>query len=108
MAGIREIFTDILHILSPDAELKKTMIWENRADLRNPQITRRMRLVYILGEATAAELEASLQFDDSVRRSQKFVHRFADDSELVRVQMAQLENWIYLLLHFAKLRAGNG
>jgi hypothetical protein len=24
---------------------------------------------------------------------------FADDAELVRIQMAQMETWIYLLLH---------
>lgn len=107
MAGIREIFTDILHTLSPDAEVKKTAIWQNRPDQKDPQVTRRMRLVYVVGEAKAAELDAAFQFDESVRRTQKFVHRFAEDAELVRVQMAQLENWIYLLLHFAKSRSGS-
>ncbi len=107
MAGIREIFTDILHALSPDDEVMETAMWQNRPDQKDTRVTRPMRLAYVVGDAKAAELEAAFQFDESVRRTQKFVHTFAEDPELVRVQMAQLENWIYLLLHFAKHRSGN-
>jgi hypothetical protein len=107
MAGIREIFTDILHALSPDTEVTKTVMWQNRTDQKDTRVTRSMRLTYVVGEAKAAELDAAFQFDESVRRTQKFVHTFAEDPELVRVQMAQLENWIYLLLYFAKHRSGN-
>ena len=98
MNGIREIFTDILQALAPDAEVKATPMWEDRADKNITKPTRRMRSVYVVGEVQAAELDAALQFDESVRRTQKFVHTFAEDAELVRVQMAQLENWILLLL----------
>ncbi len=107
MAGIREIFTDILHALSPDAEVMKTAMWQNRPDQKDTRVTRSMRLAYVVGEAKAAELDAAFQFDESVRRTQKFVHTFAEDPELVRVQMAQLENWIYLLLHFSRHRSGH-
>lgn len=107
MAGIREIFTDILRALSPEAEVMKTAAWQTRPVQKDTRVTRRMRLVYVVGDAKAAELEAAFQFDESVRRTQKFVHTFADDPELVRVQMAELENWIYLLLHFAKSRSGD-
>jgi hypothetical protein len=110
MAGIREIFTDVLHALSPDAEVQKTALWQSR-DPKLKQPTRHMRLVYIMGEAegeaAAAEIEAAFQFDESVRRTQRYVHTFAEDAELVRFQMAQLESWTYLLLHFAKRRSGN-
>lgn len=61
-----------------------------------------MRLIYILGATSAAELDAVLQFDDSVRRTQKFVHTFAEDVELVRLQMSQLEDWVYVMLIFGK------
>jgi len=106
MAGIREIFTDILHALSPDAEVMKTAVWQTRTNQQDTRVTRPMRLAYVVGEK-AAELEAAFQFDESVSRSHKFVHTFADDPELVRVQMSQLENWIYLLLHYAKHQSGN-
>lgn len=103
MAGIREIFTDILHTLAPDAEIKTTVAWEARPkDISRP--TRRMRLEYILGEERACEADTLLQFGESVNRTQKFVHTFADDAELVRVQMAHLEIWIYLLLLHSKER----
>lgn len=97
MAGIREVFTDILHALAPDAELKATEMWLARPkDIVRP--TRRMRLEYVLGEERACEADTLLQFGESINRAQKFVHAFADDPELVRVQMAHMEIWIYLLL----------
>jgi hypothetical protein len=98
MAGIRELFTDILHALAPDAEVKATVMWQARPK-NITQPTRRMRLEYVLGEERACEADTLLQFSQSVNRTQKFVHAFADDAELVRVQMAQLEIWIYLLLY---------
>jgi hypothetical protein len=103
MSGIREIFTEVLHALAPDADVQASEIWQSRADRGTNRPTRRMRLLYVMGEATP-ELEAAFQFDESIRRTQKFVHTFAEDAELVRVQMADLENWIYLLLMFAKRR----
>lgn len=104
MAGIREIFTDILHALAPDAEVKATAMWQTRPkDITRP--TRRMRLEYVLGEEGACEADALLQFSESVSRTQRFVHAFADDTELVRVQMTHLETWIYLLLLHSKKRS---
>lgn len=97
MAGIREVFTDLLHALAPDAEVKATVAWQTRPkDITKP--TRRMRLEYVLGAEGACETDAMFQFNESVNRSQKYVHSFSDDIELVRIQMAHLETWIYLLL----------
>jgi hypothetical protein len=104
MAGIRELFTDILHALAPDAEVKATVVWQARPK-NITQPTRRMRLEYVLGEKRASEADTLLQFSEGVNRTQKFVHAFADDAELVRVQMAQLEIWIYLLLLHSKERS---
>ena len=103
MAGIRELFTDILHALAPDAEVQKTAIWMKRPkEITRP--TRRMRLDYVLGEETATEADALLQFGESLKRTQRFVHAFADDVEVVRIHMAQMESWIYLLLIRSKGR----
>lgn len=97
MAGIRELFTDLLHALAPDAEIEKTARWLARPkDISRP--TRRMRLDYVLGDETASVADGILQFSESVNRTQKFVHAFADDVELVRIHMAHMESWIYLLL----------
>jgi hypothetical protein len=106
MNGIREIFTEILHKLAPDGPVQAGPLWQNRPDKNDGRITRRMRLVHVVGEERADELDAALQFDESVRRTQKFVHSFAADPELVRVQMAQLENWIYVLIVFGRQRGG--
>ena len=104
MAGIREVFTDILHGLAPDAEVKATTTWQTRPkNIMQP--TRRMRLEYILGEKRASEADAMLQFSESINRTQTYVHTFADDAELVRVHMAQMETWIYLLLLDTKRRS---
>ena len=105
MTGIREVFTDVLHALAPDNEVKAATVWQTRSNQDVLRPTRRMRLEYVLGEEDATNADALLQFNDAINRSQKFVHTFADDPELVRVQMAQLENWLYLLLTFAKRRS---
>jgi hypothetical protein len=47
-------------------------------------------------------LDAILQFEASVGCAHKFAHTFAGDSETVRVHMSQLENWIYLILLYAR------
>jgi hypothetical protein len=97
MAGIRELFTDVLHALAPDSAVKMTAQWGARSNgITRP--TRRMRLDYVLGDDAASDADALLQFSDSVNRAQRFVHAFADDVELVRIQMAHMESWIYLLL----------
>jgi len=97
MAGIRELFTDVLHSLAPDAEVKKTANWLARSkEITRP--TRRMRLDYVLGDEAASEADALLQFSESVNRTQRFVHAFADDVEIVRIHMGQMESWVYLLL----------
>ena len=62
-----------------------------------------MRVEFIMGSA-AEELDALLQFDESLQETHKFAHTFAENSEVVRVQMAQLENCTYLLLVYAKAR----
>lgn len=97
MTGIRELFTDVLHALAPDGAVKATPAWRARPEsITRP--TRRMRLEYVLGPEGASEADAMFQFAESVEHMQKFVHQFADDVELVRMQMAQVEIWVYLLL----------
>jgi hypothetical protein len=97
MTGVREIFTDILHALAPDEEVKATETWRDRPkNITKP--TRRMRLDYVLGKEEACQADALFQFSESVERTERFVHAFAEDVELVRIQMHQLETWIYLLI----------
>jgi Asp-tRNA(Asn)/Glu-tRNA(Gln) amidotransferase A subunit family amidase len=104
--GLRLALDVDLGCYAVDSEVEATPIWQERPDKNNiTRPTRRMRLVYVLGSEKASQADAMLQFSDSVNRTQKFVHTFADDPELVRVQMAQMETWIYLLLLFEKSRA---
>jgi hypothetical protein len=100
MAGIRELFDEVLRVVAPESAVEATAVWQARTnpDIKKP--TRRMRIEYVLGEKRAAEADALLQFERSIQRTQKFVHTFADDVELVRAQMTQLEIWIYLLLQY--------
>ncbi len=105
MTGIREILEEVLRTFAPDSAVEATEAWRNRDDLKITRPTRRMRLAYVLGEERTAEAEAVLQFDQSIRRTQKFVHTFADDVEIVRVQMTHSEAWIHLLLHFGMQRS---
>jgi hypothetical protein len=105
MAGIRELFDEVLRIFAPVSDVEATAMWQTR---KNPDITkptRPMRIAYILGEERAAEADALFQFQKSIQRAQKFVHTFADDTELVRAQMTQLEIWIYLLLQYGTQRS---
>lgn len=70
MAGIRELFTDVLHALAPDAEVKMTARWLARSkEVTHP--TRRMRLDYVLGDETASGADTLLQFSESVNRTQR-------------------------------------
>jgi hypothetical protein len=105
MTGIREILEEVLRRFAPESAVEATEAWRNRDDLKITRPTRRMRLAYVLGEERAAEAEAMLQFDQSIRRTQKFVHTFADDVEMVRVQMTHSEAWIHLVLHFGMQRS---
>jgi len=100
--GIREVYGEILRRLAPDEEVKKSPIWEREGQSRDKP-TRRMRVEFIMGSA-AEELDALLQFDESLQETHKFAHTFAENSEVVRVQMAQLENCTYLLLVYARAR----
>jgi Predicted pPIWI-associating nuclease len=102
MAGIRELSTDILHLLAPDEEVKKTSIWLQRKDLKITRPTRRMRIQFIAGPA-AETFDALVQFDESMLHAHQFTHTFANDPELVRIALAQLENCIYMLLISSKL-----
>ncbi len=105
MTGIREILEEVLRTFAPDSAVEATEAWRNRGDQKITKPTRRMRLAYVLGEERADEAEAVLQFDQSIRRTQKFVHTFADDVEMVRVQMTHSEAWIHLVLHFGIQRS---
>ncbi len=105
MAGIRELFDEVLRIFAPEREVEVTPAWQNRTDKNTKRPTRKIRLAYVLGEARATEADALFQFDESIKRTQKFVHTFADDVELVRAQMAHLETWIYLLTHYGMQRS---
>jgi|GEM_PF-4656152 len=96
-AGARELYTEILHLLSPDDELQESDIWQKRSDASLAKPTRRMRIEFIVG-AEASELDVLAQFDQSIAQANKFTHKFADNVEVVRVAMSQLENCAYLLL----------
>jgi len=101
MASIRELSSDILHLLSPDEEVKKTDIWLQRKDQKLSKPTRRMRIEFIAGPAVET-FDALVQFDESMQHAHKFTHTFADDPELVRIALAQLENCVYMLLISSK------
>lgn len=105
MAGIRELFDEVLRIFAPDSEVEAMPVWQDRTDHNITKPTRRMRLAYVLGETRAAEVDALLQFERSIKRTQQFVHTFADDADLVRAQMTHLEIWIYLLVHYGMQRS---
>ena len=62
-----------------------------------------MRTEFIFG-SDFENLDAILQFDASIQRMNKHSHTFSDDRELVRIYMAQLETYTYLLLVYAKAR----
>jgi hypothetical protein len=95
--GIREMLSEIFRLLAPDDEVKKTAAWLDRSDKSRAKPTRRMRIEYIVG-VRASELDALVQFDRSIEYANKFTHTFADDVELVRVALAQIENFAYFLL----------
>jgi hypothetical protein len=103
--GMREVLAKLLHIFAPDEEVKKSDSWLQRKEQALLKPTRRMRFEYIVG-AGAADLAAFIQFNDSVERGQKFAHTFADDVEVVRTHLAQLEACIYLLVIHATERKG--
>jgi hypothetical protein len=98
--GIREVFGELLRLFAPDEKVKQTDIWIQRKELALPKPTRRMRFEYIVGPS-ASDLAALIQFDESVQHANKFAHVFADDVEIVRVHLAQLEACIYLVLTYA-------
>ena len=102
-AGARELFTEVLHRLSPDEELKKTDMWQQRSDKSLTKPTRSMRIEFIVG-AAAREFDMLVQFDKCMEHAHKFTHSFADNPEVVRVFLSQLENCTYLLLIYAKSR----
>jgi hypothetical protein len=101
MAGIRELYSEVLHRLAPDDEVKKTDAWRSRRDNSLPRPTRRMRIEFIVG-AAMNEFDALLQFDESIEHAHKFTHSFADDPELVRLALSALENCAYLLIISSK------
>lgn len=98
--GIREVFSEVLRRFAPEDQVKKSEVWERRLNKDEERITRRMRFEYIVGP-NAEGLAAVLQFDESVTEANKFAHIFADNVELVRAHLAQLEACIYLMLTFA-------
>ncbi len=98
--GIREIYGDVLRRLAPDNLVMKTEMWEQRADQTLTRPTRRMRIEFVVG-TKAAKFDALTQFDESISEANKFAHTFADNTEIVRVYMAQLENCLYLILTHA-------
>jgi len=100
MLGLREVYSELLHRFAPDDELVKSDIWNNRPSNQPDRPTRRERITFIMG-ANSSMLYASLQFDESIKCANKFSHTFADNVESVRVQMAQLDNLIYMILLYA-------
>ncbi len=74
MAGIREVFDEILRTFAPESDVEATPAWQNRTNRDITKPTRQVRLAYVLGEERAAEAVVVLQFDKSIRGTQKFVH----------------------------------
>ena len=97
MAGMRELYSDVLRLLSADDELKKTEIWMTRKNPAETRPTRKMRLEFIVG-GRLVEYDALAQFDKSMENAHKFTHTFSEDPELVRVSISQIEICLYLLL----------
>jgi len=94
--GLREILKDVLHLLAPDEQVMGSEDWLNRKHQKPERPTRLTRVAFIVkGEAERAALE---QFNKSVELANKFAHTFADEPELVRAHMAQLEVFMYLIL----------
>ena len=98
--GIREIFSELLHRFAPDDDLKQTRIWTERKDQTLAKPTRRMRFQYIVGPA-ADDLAALVQFDESINHGNKYAHVFAEQIEIVRAYLGQLESCIYLIITYA-------
>jgi Predicted pPIWI-associating nuclease len=101
MAGMRELYSEVLRTLAADDEVMKTDIWLKRKPGKETRPTRKMRYQFIVGDRLA-EFDALVQFEKSVDNANKFTHTFSDDPEIVRVSIAQIENCLYLLLRFAK------
>jgi len=98
--GIREVFGEVLRLFAPDDKVKRTDVWIQREEQALPRPTRRMRFEYIVGPS-ARDLAALIQFDESIQNANKFAHIFAENVEIVRVYLAQLEACIYLVLTYA-------
>jgi hypothetical protein len=94
--GMRELCTEVLHRLAPDERVLKSEAWLNRKDRKLTKPTRAMRLAVIVKRQP--QLLVLQQFDESMKCANEFTHTFADAPELVRLHMAVLENWIYLML----------
>jgi hypothetical protein len=99
--GIREVFGEVLRRFAPDRDLETAGIWTKRSD--SPKPTRKMRTEFILG-SDFEHLDEIMQFDASIQRMNKHSHTFSNDIELVRIYMAQLESYTYLLFVYAKPR----
>jgi Predicted pPIWI-associating nuclease len=98
--GVREIYSEVLRTLAPDDVILKSDVWKQRSDRTLKRPTRRMRIEFLIGTRTA-KLDALVQFDESISETNKFAHTFADDIEIVRVQMAQVELCLYLILFYS-------
>lgn len=97
--GVREILSELLHTFAPDEEVKKTEIRTGRKDEKLAKPTRRMRFEYIVGPG-AADLAAVIQFDESVTHGNQYAHIFAEEIEVVRAYLGQLEACIYLIITY--------
>jgi hypothetical protein len=100
MAGIRELYSEVMRTLVSDDEVMKTDIWLKRKPGKETKPTRRMRYQFIVGDRLP-EFDALVQFDRSVENANKFTHTFSDDPEIVRVSITQIETCLYLLLRFS-------
>jgi hypothetical protein len=97
--GVREVLSELLRTFAPDEDVKNTEIWTGRKDEKLAKPTRRMRFEYIVGPG-AADLAAVIQFDESVTHGNKYAHIFAEEIEVVRAYLGQLEACIYLIITY--------
>lgn len=95
--GFREIFKDLLHELAPDDVFRSDPMWVEKIATQEGKIYRNNRISYILRDQPS-EVKALVQFDKSVQRAHKFTHTFAENTELVRIHVSEMQSCIYLLL----------
>lgn len=106
--SLRELFTQVLHRLSPDDAVKK---WSTSSDdFYNERLTRRARLKYIFREIdqasfkkfAEAEIKSLLEFLDLFQGGTHGVRPTYTDSQL-RAMLVHMENTLIFLIEVSRV-----